>query len=71
MRCAGLFKDFYAVFQSPDFVKQDTDDFCHVDLNGRNLDCDRERWLLGLLGLLSWGDDFVHSRGGYFFVGDW
>ena len=35
MRCAvlwGLFKELETLFQSPDFVKQETDDFGHVDL---------------------------------------
>lgn len=34
------------LFQSPDFVKQDTDDFVHVDLEGRDVDCDGGDWLL-------------------------
>ena len=71
----GLFKELETLFQSPDFVKQETDDFVHVDLERGWVDCDRGDWLLWLigvlLGLLDWSDwsyDFVHSRGGYFFV---
>ena len=69
----GLFQVLETLLQSPDFVKQETDDFGHVDLEGRDVDCDGGDCLLGLLlrlvGLrLSWSDDFVHSRGGYFFV---
>ena len=79
MRCAvllGLFKGMKTLFQSPDFVKQETDDFVHVDLEGRDVDCDGGDclfWLLwlGLVGIVGWSYDFVHSKGGYFFVRDW
>ena len=78
MRCAvlwGLFKELETLFQSPDFVKQDTDDFGHVDLEGRDVDCDGcdclLGWLLELLLVWCGGSyDFVHSKGGYFFVRD-
>jgi hypothetical protein len=49
VRCAvlwGLFQVLETLFQSPDFVKQDTDDFVHVDLEGRDVDCDGGDWLL-------------------------
>ena len=74
MRCAvllGLFKGLKTLFQSPDFVKQETDDFVHVDLEGRNLDFDRGDWLLWL-GLLDWSDwsyDFVHTKKVFFCEG--
>ena len=76
MRCAvllGLFKELETLFQSPDFVKQGTDDFGHVDLEGRDVDCDGGDCLLWRLWWLFvvWSYDFVHSRGGYFFVRNW